>query len=73
VPDHPVVHLPARNEVQHAFSDHTKAQSVFGLQATTDLETGIAKMVAWAQEHGPMQPSRFSGIEIEKNLPPSWR
>jgi UDP-glucose 4-epimerase len=72
VPDHSVVHLPARDEVMHAFSDHTKAREVFGLEATTDLETGIGKMVDWAKERGPMKPSRFSGIEIEKNLPPSW-
>ena len=72
VPDHPVVHLPARNEVMHAFSDHTKARTVFGVDASTDLETGIGTMVEWARQRGPMKPSRFSGIEIEKNLPPSW-
>jgi UDP-glucose 4-epimerase len=72
VPDHPVVHLPARNEVVHAFSDHGRARAVFGSGAVTDLETGVGRMVAWAKERGPMKPSRFSAIEIEKNLPPSW-
>jgi len=75
VPDHPVVHLPARNEVVDAFSDHTKVRSVFGAGAApaTDLETGIARMVAWAKERGPIKPTDFSAIEISKNLPLSWR
>ncbi len=71
-PDHPLIHLPPRDEVLHAFSDHTKARDVFGVHAATDLETGIRNMVEWAKERGPMKPSRFSNIEIEKNLPPSW-
>jgi UDP-glucose 4-epimerase len=72
VPGHPVVHLPPRDEVLHAYSDHSKAREVFGVEAATDLETGIGKMVEWAKQRGPMKPSRFSNIEIEKNLPPSW-
>jgi UDP-glucose 4-epimerase len=67
-----VEHLPARNEVFHAFADHGKARSVFSLGAPVPLSTGLARMAAWAKEHGPQSPCVFSGIEIERNMPPSW-
>jgi UDP-glucose 4-epimerase len=72
VPDHPVVHHPARNEVKHAFSDHSKLHQAFGHRPGVDLEDGVARMVAWAREHGPRRTPRFENIEIMKNLPPSW-
>ncbi len=40
-PDHPVVHHPARNEVVHAFSDHSKLHRVFGESEPTSLEEGV--------------------------------
>jgi len=73
VPEHPIVHHPPRNEVMHAFSDHSKVQRVFGLSAATDLETGVGRMVEWAKAHGPRKTAKFSEIEIRRNLPPSWR
>jgi UDP-glucose 4-epimerase len=73
VPEHPIIHHPARNEVMHAFSDHSKVQRVFGLPAATDLETGVGRMVEWAKVHGPRKTAKFSEIEITRNLPPSWR
>ena len=72
VPDHPIEHLTARNEVKHAFSDHSKMLEVFGRSAETDLETGIGRMVEWAKKHGPRKTAKFSNIEILRNLPPSW-
>jgi hypothetical protein len=30
-------------------------------------------MADWVREVGPRQSQPFQGIEIEKNLPPSWR
>jgi UDP-glucose 4-epimerase len=73
VPDHPVVHLPPRSEVLHAFSDHSKVKSVFGQPIETSLDAGIERMVAWAKDHGPRESATFDNIEIERNLPPSWR
>jgi UDP-glucose 4-epimerase len=73
VPDHPIVRHPARNEVKHAFSDHAKAHKVFGRSETVGLEDGVRNMVTWAKEHGPRSTSRFSNIEIMRNLPPFWR
>jgi UDP-glucose 4-epimerase len=73
VPDHPVVHHEARKEVTHAFSDHSKLARVFGEHPTVPLPDGVARMCAWAREHGPRSTAMFTGIEIDKNLPPSWR
>jgi UDP-glucose 4-epimerase len=66
-------HLPARNEVVHAFSDHTKVQRVFSPPPPLDLKAGIERMAAWVRSHGSMQPVEFVGeIEVPRNLPPSW-
>jgi UDP-glucose 4-epimerase len=71
-PEHPVEYLAARNEVLHAYSDHSKARAVFGLGAGTELGAGLAKMAAWARAV-PMRPRKgFADIEVTKNMPPSW-
>ena len=66
-------HLPARNEVVDAYSDHTKAQQAFGHRPETPLSEGLKRMADWVRAVGPRQSQPFQGIEIEKNLPPSWR
>jgi UDP-glucose 4-epimerase len=73
VPDHPVVHLPPRNEVVHAYADHSKTARVFGDRDPTPLEEGVRRMVEWAREHGPRRTAPFEAIEVERNLPDSWR
>jgi UDP-glucose 4-epimerase len=66
-------HLPARNEVVHAFSDHTKVREALDLGEAIPLEEGIARMTAWVREHGSRDPVKFQGeIEVPRNLPPSW-
>jgi UDP-glucose 4-epimerase len=67
-----VVHLPARNEVVHAFSDHTKVASIFDYESKIDLKTGISLMVDWVYENGPANPTSFTGIEIDDKLPSGW-
>jgi UDP-glucose 4-epimerase len=67
-----VVHLIARNEVVHAYSSHDRMREVFGPTSTTSLDEGVGRMAAWARSLGPMEPVRFKGIEIHKNLPASW-
>jgi UDP-glucose 4-epimerase len=70
--NHPVVYLPARNEVQQAFSDHSKAKAVFGLDSQTNLSDGLTRMAAWARQT-ELRPLRgFAAIEVSKNMPPSW-
>jgi UDP-glucose 4-epimerase len=65
-------YLPARNEVQHAYSDHTKVHQVFGTQPNTTLHEGLKKMIDWAKVAGPRKSTRFENIEITKNLPSIW-
>ena len=64
--------LDARNEVKVAFSDHSKAERVFGGKAKKSLKEGVEGMAAWVQKHGARESSIFEDIEILKNLPASW-
>ena len=66
-------HLPARNEVMHAYSDHSKVGQAFPDTPSFTLREGIEIMAKWAKEHGPRASKPFGEIEIEKNMPPSWR
>jgi UDP-glucose 4-epimerase len=69
-----VEHEPPRNEVVHAYSDHTKVRDVFAPPPAIDLHTGVQRMAAWVKEHGAREPVQFPGeIEVERKLPPSWR
>ena len=66
-------HLPPRNEVVHAFSDHAKVRADFDPPEPLDLQTGIRRMAAWVREQGPRDPIDFAGaIEIDRKLPASW-
>jgi UDP-glucose 4-epimerase len=67
-----IVHLPARKEVVHAFSDHSLVRKIFCPPEPIDLRSGIRRMAAWVRERGPMAPVRFSNIEIRKSLPAGW-
>jgi len=67
-----ITHLSARNEVLHAYSDHTKAHGTFGAPTGIDLREGIAKMAAWARKVGARQSQEFSNIEITEKLPDGW-
>lgn len=66
---------PARNEVLHAYSDHSKAIRTFGLNAENfvTLENGIQKMASWVEKVGARESSYFGKIEIEEKLPPIWK
>lgn len=66
-------YLPQRNEVKIAYADHSKVKSVFKPKEALDLKSGVEEMAKWAKDVGPRQSVKFSNIEIEKNLPPSWR
>lgn len=67
-------HLPPRNEVMHAYADHSKAQRIFKIgEEFTPLEDGIKAMAEWVKKVGVKKSSKFSNIEIERNLPPVWK
>src|SRR4029077_16981102 len=67
-----VDHLEPRNEVKIAFSDHTRAETVFGARRKESLQDGIRTMAAWVKDHGSRESNIFEDIEIPKTLPPSW-
>lgn len=67
-----VEHLPARNEVVHAFSDHARVRAVFAPPPPVDLRTGIRRMADWVKARGPATPVRFADIEIREKLPAGW-
>jgi UDP-glucose 4-epimerase len=65
-------HLPARNEVKLAFSDHSKCKDIFGDRRLVTLEEGIRKMAAWVRKHGARESGVFGEVEIMEKMPPSW-
>jgi UDP-glucose 4-epimerase len=67
-----VIHLDPRNEVKIAFSDHSRAEKVFGKRNKTSLEAGIRTMAEWVKVHGARESGVFENIEIAKKLPKSW-
>ncbi len=68
-----VEYLPARNEVLHAYSDHSKINKFFPNQTSTSIEEGLSQMATWAKEVGIRKSKDFENIEIRKNLPLSWQ
>jgi UDP-glucose 4-epimerase len=72
--EQPIRYLPARNEVLHAYSDHTKAKRVFGIKEEDfiTLEDGVTRMAQWALAAGPRKTPRFTNIEILEKLPSIW-
>jgi UDP-glucose 4-epimerase len=65
-------YLEARNEVLHAYSDHSKAKEVFDINSFTSLHDGITKMVNWVKQHGARKTPLFDDIEITEKLPAIW-
>lgn len=71
-----ILHLPARNEVKQAHSDHSKFRCFFQPERDpVSLETGLARMATWVlSKHasGLFTPVTFNGIEVAKHMPQSW-
>ena len=67
-----IAHLPARNEVLHAYSSHEKIRRVFGERDLVSLEKGLSRMAEWVKAHGARSSQKFGEIEIEKNFPKAW-
>jgi UDP-glucose 4-epimerase len=67
-------HVEARNEVQHAFADHSKAHRIFKIDPNkiTTLEHGLNLMAEWSRHAGIRKSQRFKNIEITEKLPPVW-
>ncbi len=67
-----IVHVPARNEVLHAYSSHAKIGRVFGERELYSLDEGLGRMAEWVRSHGARASQEFEGIEIAKNFPAAW-
>ena len=67
-----IAHLPARNEVQMAYSSHEKIRRVFGDRRLHTLDEGLFRMAGWVKEHGARTSQKFDGIEVAKNFPKAW-
>ena len=77
-----LIHLDDREEVVHAYADHSKFRSVFNPKQRVSLPDGLAEMAEWvndlalqsyATQSGVSQSKAFENIEIEEKLPESWR
>jgi UDP-glucose 4-epimerase len=65
-------YLPARHEVQHAYSTHEKARECFGDSPGVSLRDGIARMAQWARAHGSREGKVCAAVEVSRGMPPSW-
>lgn len=68
-----ICHLEQREEVVHAYADHSKFKAIFNPEPETSLADGLAKTARWVHNHGARESSIFEDIEIRKNLPKSWQ
>ena len=68
-----VLTLEQRDEVLHAYADHSKFESVFLPKPYIELKAGLKGMFLWVLSHGSRKSKDFNNIEIRKNLPKSWR
>jgi len=67
-----IKYVEARNEVINAFSDHSKAKTIFKTGKPCSLKEGIAKMAEWAKATGIKKSSKFENIEILDKIPSIW-
>ncbi len=68
-----IKHLEKREEMTHAYSDHSFFNAVFHPKPSKKLSAGLSEMYDWVRIHGAKESATFEGIEIEKNLPSSWK
>ncbi len=66
-------YLEKREEVVHAYSDHSKFKHVFQPNSEVKLEDGLLEMAVWVKMHGASKSEVFKNIEISKNMPESWK
>ncbi len=65
---HETAYFPAIHEVRNAFSDHTKARNVLGLECKTSLKEGLTEMWKWAQKQPKRKLQTFDKFELEVGL-----
>lgn len=66
--------LPPRHEVVHAIPDHTKArQFLANSSPPIPLRKGIDRLARWVRDRPTGYPPGSVPLEIERELPVSWR
>lgn len=79
-----IEYMPQRDEVLHVSLNHDLYQALFGIPTIEDdhyflrlpktsIQDGIRRMAEWAKTQTLREPRPFAQIEIEKNMPESWR
>jgi UDP-glucose 4-epimerase len=68
----PVHHLPPRKEAYQVWATHERARKLLDAVPAVGLEEGLRRMADWARAKGIRKSRIFSGIEISRDLPPSW-
>jgi UDP-glucose 4-epimerase len=68
----PVFQDARPGEVKHAFCTVEKSIELLGYETRHDLKEGLTKMVAWAKQIGPQQPTYTLPLEITKGAPKVW-
>jgi UDP-glucose 4-epimerase len=67
-----VQHELPRMEVRQLHLDHARSRSIFGPASETPIRDGLTAMAAWAKEN-LREAREFRTVELDINLPPSWR
>lgn len=70
--DGQIRYVDARNEVPHAYADHSKSRKIFKLRNPVELKEGLIKMTDWVKVHGARKVKSFEFIELKEGLPPLW-
>lgn len=65
--------MPGIHEVKNAYSDHTKARTLLGLECKTPLREGLEKMWLWARFEPKREVKRITDFEIEEGLYDMWK
>ncbi len=73
-----ITYLNASNEVEHAYADHSKFKNIFNPLKTVPLKKGLKEMGNWVKNQSVVNTRAksepgFKSIEIEKNMPESWK
>lgn len=69
----PIIHLPPRHEVRHAYSTWQKSVDILGFEHKTDLYDGMKKMWDWAKEQPKRKRQIWDSYELDKGLYPYWK
>tara|TARA_R110000868_G_scaffold202172_1_gene449690 strand:- start:561 stop:1562 length:1002 start_codon:yes stop_codon:yes gene_type:complete len=65
--------MPAIHEVMEAYSDHSKAKKILGLECKTPLREGLEKMWEWAKNQPIRKVSAIEDFEIQEGIYEMWK